>query len=416
MMDPTAVMELLSSEEQFFDVLRMRTMETHTARGRAESFARRLWQSKALRSDPQLSKLTGINIIAPLTRWLFQGICKRLVRATPTELQGEALLDESREKKAQEERLNRQALAAALKRDEFKRRPQAWQELRILGPKDRAAKKIFNEEVRIMTANVDNLREKALDLREQSARLSKEGRDLLPRMQLSVYTCENIRLKVAAARHKETLLERMDMNAIKKALSGGDAKNSELSEVSMEMIRSSLAEERPKTSDVSTLEDVIESEMARSDKPPTRTAASITLPSTPASALDREGSPLYSKRPGSPVSRASTGMGMANSASAGALGSRPSYMNTHAEQRVAVGASFRKISGINPPNHLSAKTSVKAIHERDTVGETRWVRKKSRGQIKLARDKLLSTSLSTADFERYLQPGGSDGDRYGEWN
>ena len=97
-MDPTAVMELLSSEEQFFDVLRMRTMETHTARGRAEGFARRLWQSKALRSDPQLSKLTGINIIAPLTRWLFQAICKRLVRSTPTEL-GRETADESREKK-----------------------------------------------------------------------------------------------------------------------------------------------------------------------------------------------------------------------------------------------------------------------------------------------------------------------------
>ncbi len=70
----------------------------------------------------------------------------------------------------------------------------------------------------------------------------------------------------------------------------------------------------------------------------------------------------------------------------------------------------------SPPNHLSVRTSIKAIHERDTVGETRWVRKKSRGQIKLARDKLLSTSLSTVEFERYLQPGGSDGDRYGQWN
>lgn len=412
-MDPTAVMELLSSEEQFFDVLRMRTMETHTARGRAEGFARRLWQSKALRSDPQLSKLTGINIIAPLTRWLFQAICKRLVRSTPTELQGEELLDESREKKAQEERLNRQALAAALKMNEFKAKPQAWQQLKILGPKDRAAKKLFNEEVRLMALNVNNLREKALDLRELSAQLLKEGKDLLPRMQLSEYTCENIRLKIAAARHKETLLERMDMNAIKKALSGGDAKNSELSEVSMEMIRSSLAEERPKTSGVITLEDVIESEMARNDKPPTRTSASITLPSTPASVLDREGSPLYSKRSGSP-GRASTGM--SNSASAGGLGIKPSYMNTHAEQRVALGASFRKISGINPPNHLSTRTAKRDLHERDTVGETRWVRKKSRGQLKLVRDKLLSTSLSSLELERHLQPGNSGVGRYEEWD
>ena len=82
-----------------------------------------------------------------------------------------------------------------------------------------------------MTANVDSMRDRAMDLRELSIKLNKEGRDLLPRMQLSIYTCENIRMKIAAARHKETLLERMDMNAIKKALSGGDAKASELSEV-----------------------------------------------------------------------------------------------------------------------------------------------------------------------------------------
>ena len=90
-MDPTAVIQLLSSEEQFFDCLRMRTMETHTALGRAEGLARRLWQARHLRHDPVLSKLTGINIIMPLTMWYFQAICKRLVRATPTEDEGEEL-------------------------------------------------------------------------------------------------------------------------------------------------------------------------------------------------------------------------------------------------------------------------------------------------------------------------------------
>ena len=47
-MDPTSVMELLSSEEQFFDCLRMRTIRT--ALGRAEGLARRLWKSRHYRN------------------------------------------------------------------------------------------------------------------------------------------------------------------------------------------------------------------------------------------------------------------------------------------------------------------------------------------------------------------------------
>ena len=73
-------------------------------------------------------------------------------------------------------------------------------------------------------------------------------------------------------------------------------------------------------------------------------------------------------------------------------------MNTHAEQRVAMGTSYRKASGINAPNHLSATTAISVI-ENNTVGETRWVRRKgSNGQVKLVRDKLLAVSKSTSDL------------------
>ena len=153
---------------------------------------------------------------------------------------------------------------------------QYWQQLKILAPKDRAEKKLFLEQVKHLTACVEQGREKSMNLLEESVKLEKLGKNLLPRLQLSVYTCENFRLKIAAARHKETLLERMDMNAIKRALSGGDAKNSELSEVSMEMIRSSLAEKRPQTTGIAALQDVINTEISKAEKPPTRTSASIT--------------------------------------------------------------------------------------------------------------------------------------------
>ena len=73
-------------------------------------------------------------------------------------------------------------------------------------------------------------------------------------------------------------------------------------------------------------------------------------------------------------------------------------MNTHAEQRVVMGTSYRKASGINPPNFLSATTAASVI-ESNTVGQTRWVRRKSQdGTIKLARDKLLEVSKSTSDL------------------
>ena len=155
--------------------------------------------------------------------------------------------------------------------------------------------------------------------------------------------------------------------------------------------------------------------MARNDKPPARTSASITLPSTPASALDREGSPLYNKRVGSPLSRSGTGVSSGGMAKGGSM-TKPSYMNTHAEQRVALGASYRKINGINASNHLSATTAKRALHESETVGETRWVRKKSRGQIKLARDKLLSKSTTDLhEIKTQAKARGAD-TRYEEWN
>ena len=158
-MDPTSAIQLLSSEEQFFDCLRMHYGDTHCIR-EAKALARRLWQSRHLRHDPVLSKLTGINIIMPLTMWYFQAICKRLVRATPTEDEGEELLERSRSLRAQVDRVNRQTVAAALKRDEFAATPQYWQQLKILAPKDRAEKKLFLEQVKHLSACVEQGREK----------------------------------------------------------------------------------------------------------------------------------------------------------------------------------------------------------------------------------------------------------------
>ena len=121
-------------------MLRMRTMR-HTARGcrglRAASVA-----VQGPKERPAIVQTDWYQHHRPAHQMAVPAICKRL-GGPHHELQGEKLLDESREKKAEEERLNRHT-AAALKMNEFKAKLQ-WQQPDP-GPKDRL-KKLFNEEV-----------------------------------------------------------------------------------------------------------------------------------------------------------------------------------------------------------------------------------------------------------------------------
>ena len=321
---------LLSSEEQFFDVFRMRAMEVSTAESRAESFARRLWTARHMRKDPVLSKLTGINIIAPLTRWYYQSICRRLVRATATEQEGEDLLDDARDKRLVVDSLTRRSVAEFIKKDTFSNEPQPWQDKKALSPKERALKRQFMDQIRIMTRLAEDSRDKARDLLKELLRNEKLGKMLLPRMQLSEFICQNFRQKIAAARHKETLLERMDMEAIKKALSGGDAKVSELSDVSMEIIRSSLAGNKKADDEGMTINKVIAQEMAK-----------FKAESANANANTNNSRKVV--MPGYP------GTGRALSPT-----SRKTFNLSHAEYNAGIGSSFRKNIAINPLNRLSA--------------------------------------------------------------
>ena len=106
-----------------------------------------------------------------------------------------------------------------------------------------------------------------------------------------------------------------------------------------------------------TLQDVINAEISKAEAP-TRASASITVPSTSIAALMVE-SPLplkRSKNDGNP--------------SKIMVGSRPNYMNTHAEQRVVMvhHIARRAVSIPQFPICYDRRIGI----ENNTVGQTRW--------------------------------------------
>jgi hypothetical protein len=129
----------------------------------------------------------------------------------------------------------------------------------------------------------------------------------------------------------------MDLDAIKKALSGADAKVSELSDVSMEMIRSSLAGKKADSGSAFTLEKLIEAEMLKSQK-----KQKLAL-SVPSSRMTERVS--NSRRDGS------------QNATSGPRDDGPMYMKSFAQYKEAMGTpSYRKNNVINSLHSLS-KTS-----------------------------------------------------------
>lgn len=257
------VRELTSSEEQFFDVFRMRLMEITTAQLRAESLARKLWTARQIRDNPALVKLTSLTVIAPLTRWFFSGICKRVVKALPTEAQGEQLIEEAKQNLREADRLWRRSINESNIARDFEGTPQVWRGKSVLPPAERAQKKLFMEQLKALKARAAGTKQRSIGLSAEADQKTKIGRQMLPRMCLSVYICSMFALKIAASRHKELLMQTMDLDAIREALRGGGGKLAELSDVGMDMIRFSLANKKPNYSDPLALDKLVEAEVKR---------------------------------------------------------------------------------------------------------------------------------------------------------
>lgn len=357
---------LTSPEEQFFDVFRMRLMEIKTAEDRAEKFARKLWSARQIRDHPVLQKLATITIIAPLTRWYFASICKRVVKALPTEDLGETMLEESKKDSREADRLFRRSINESIKAQDFEAQPRSWTRVQILSPSERALKKAYLEELRALKQQAASTKHKSMLLAEESARKAKEGRNLLPRMCLSTYICNLYATKLAAARHKETLLQSMDLDAIKRALLGGDARLSELTDIAMEMIRYSLANQKPPHSDPLALEKLVDAEVRRARVNLEATGTRLMGLSSPRStgallSLVAGGSSggLWGRCRGDADSSPHIVLPIVSATQNDAAEAVPGYMTTSGR----TAQKFRKLSGISNPQQLSKTSSAVAFQK-----------------------------------------------------
>lgn len=237
-------MLITESERQFFDVMRMRMTELTCAVQRAYDFARKLWTKKDFRTDPQLSKLTGIRIVSRLCMWYFNSISRRLMRLCPSEKKGMQLLRSGKRMLQNADTIRKRAIAAKLSCIIAENSVHSWTGKALLAPSERAEK-------RELQLRMSKLREQAQKDEKDSKEITLKGKELLragklllPRIELSQSIYTNYRLKVLASRHKQSLLERMDMETIKNGLFGIDQRESTLSRLHMESIHSSLKERK----------------------------------------------------------------------------------------------------------------------------------------------------------------------------
>jgi hypothetical protein len=234
--------KLTLSEEQFFDVLRMRSIELAAASKRVEDFARRLWTSTAFQEDDKLSKLVGVRIIAKLSMWLFNAINKRLVLQPKTEKVGWSLLKLSKRLKLKSKTLKKRAENALTRAHylEETTRFQPWIGQALLGPYERALKKNHYEEIAHNKAAALKLFEDSNDCEKKSEETDGASKTFLAHLNVTFFIYNNYRLKLQAARHKETLLQRMDMNELKEGLFGMKNKVVLLPEDQMETLQNSI--------------------------------------------------------------------------------------------------------------------------------------------------------------------------------
>lgn len=254
---------LLNSERQFFDVIRMRITETNAAENRAEQFARRLWSKKEYRESKELSVMTSINILSHLTKWYFQAICRRLSRTCKTESEGTKLLSESQRLAVRAENATKRSELNASAALELESTRQPWMKSIMLSPVERAEKKKYLDDIHSLKAEAKADELLAKELTEESAKMLRRGKELLPRLQLSKYVCNYYRLKILAARHMQSLLQRMDLHTLKNQLSGNSAQGGGFSSLEMDIIRSSLRRREPEPDETETLDDIVNLEVGK---------------------------------------------------------------------------------------------------------------------------------------------------------
>ena len=250
--------KLSSSETQFFDIIRMRTTELSHALLRVEDFSERLWKDKIIRVDPVLGKLVSTRIISALSRWYFNSLSKRLVSFSTTERPAMQLLRKAKSLHNQADSIRTKMTQLLMTAEVMESSVQPWTGKGMLHPLERAAKKEHNLKIKQLRSDAERQSYVIGSLRFQAIIAEKRGFSLLPRIPLSLYVVNNYRVKMAAARHKESLLERMTLEEIKNGLFGADRKEKLLSSEQMQAIHESLKSKNLQMRDTSSLDRMVD--------------------------------------------------------------------------------------------------------------------------------------------------------------
>ena len=235
-------LQLTPAEEQFFDVIRMRTVEVKAAQARALDFARSLWTSMTMRNS-SCKSLTGIVVLKGLVRWFLEGLCKTLVRCPPGSEVATEMYAEVHSLQLQAEVLDNRILSYdnSIHAWQASERFKPWYGKALLGPQLRESKKVFLDELQAMKDVRSDFADRRRIITDQIEKLQDAALLVLPKFQLSQTVCKNFRLKIAAARYKSNLLEKMTLDSLKEHLGRGKGNFSnytfQLSGLDMERIR-----------------------------------------------------------------------------------------------------------------------------------------------------------------------------------
>eukprot|EP00607_Mallomonas_marina_P002975 CAMPEP_0182432714 /NCGR_PEP_ID=MMETSP1167-20130531/58392_1 /TAXON_ID=2988 /ORGANISM="Mallomonas Sp, Strain CCMP3275" /LENGTH=640 /DNA_ID=CAMNT_0024620549 /DNA_START=477 /DNA_END=2399 /DNA_ORIENTATION=- len=208
---------LTTAEEEFFNVLRMRLTELHAAEGRAVAFARRIW------SNPRFNRtsspiMCSITIVPALTKWFFESLCKYLVPPPLSESKASALQKDARLIRIRGESVKHRIALLQTELGNIHYENNKWK-IAKLGDKEKKAIRDEQDRRTLLIEEIEQWKTEADRIELAAQEMKKQGDGLLPVLQMSVRVCNNFKMKIKAARHLSSLLERMDIYTIKDRLS-----------------------------------------------------------------------------------------------------------------------------------------------------------------------------------------------------
>ena len=132
-----------------------------------------------------MEPLTNILIIRGLCIWYFNSINKKLVPVPKTEKKAFELIEKSRGIKLRSEIQYRRGKGLENLCKQAHAASHPWDNRPILGPTERHAKKVFMTRVAKMEVESEGFLKEAEDMLFESSEMFKEGRALMPTLDLS---------------------------------------------------------------------------------------------------------------------------------------------------------------------------------------------------------------------------------------